>query len=182
VSDAPGSARMQAVTSGRRLVLVRHAKAEPFASTDHDRALTDRGHREAQSAGSYLRDSGLVPDHAVVSSAVRTRSTWDDMEQELRSGAEVVHDDAVYSGSTDVVLDSLRALPEAARVVVFVGHQPTVGHVAHLLDDGRGNPEALHSMLHGFPTASMAVFEVEVSWADLGDETGRLVDFRAGDG
>ena len=102
------------------------------------------------------------------------------MEQALGSAAEVVYDDAVYSGSTDVVLEALRVVPDAAKVVVFVGHQPTVGHIAHMLDDGEGDHEALHSMLHGFPTASMAVFDVEVPWDELGDETGRLVDFRAG--
>ncbi len=164
----------------RRLVLVRHAKAEPFAASDRARELTDRGRREAEAAGSYLREQGIVPDHAVVSSSLRTRGTWDAMEQALGSAAEVVYDDAVYSGSTDVVLEALRVVPDAAKVVVFVGHQPTVGHIAHLLDDGEGDHEALHSMLHGFPTASMAVFDVEVPWDELGDETGRLVDFRAG--
>jgi phosphohistidine phosphatase len=164
----------------RRLVLVRHAKAEPFAASDRARELTDRGRREAEAAGSYLREQGIVPDHAVVSSSLRTRGTWDAMEQALGSAAEVVYDEAVYSGSTDVVLEALRVVPDAAKVVVFVGHQPTVGHVAHLLDDGEGDHEALHSMLHGFPTASMAVFDVEVPWDELGDETGRLVDFRAG--
>jgi phosphohistidine phosphatase len=71
-------------------------------------------------------------------------------------------------------------VPDPATTVVFVGHQPTVGHVAHLLDDGEGDHAALHSMLHGFPTSSMAVFDVEVPWAELGEETGRLVDFRPG--
>jgi phosphohistidine phosphatase len=164
----------------RRLVLVRHAKAEPFASTDRARELTDRGRREAEAAGSYLRERGIVPDHAVVSSSVRTRGTWDAMEEVLGSSAEVVYDDAVYSGSTDVVLEALRVVPESARVVIFVGHQPTVGSLAHLLDDGNGDHEALHSMLHGFPTSSMAVFDVEVPWAGLDEETGRLVDFRPG--
>ena len=164
----------------RRLVLVRHAKAEPFASSDRARELTDRGRREAGAAGSYLRKQGVVPDDAVVSSSVRTRDTWEAMEQAQESGAEVVLDDAVYSGSTDVVLEALRVGPGSATTVVFVGHQPTVGHVAHLLDDGEGDPAALHSMLHGFPTSSMALFDVEVPWADLGEETGRLVDFRPG--
>jgi phosphohistidine phosphatase len=98
------------------------------------------------------------------------------------SGAEVVYDAACYSGSTDVVLETLRYVPEGARVVVFVGHQPTIGYLAHLLDDGDGDHDALHSMLHGFPTASMALFELEVAWEELGPEAGRLVDFRAGKG
>lgn len=169
------------MNAGRRLVVVRHAKAEPFASTDQARALTDRGRREAEAAGAYLRDRSVVPEHAVVSPAERTRGTWEAMEGTMGSSAEVVYDESVYSGSTDVVLEALRYVPQAAGVVVFVGHQPTIGYLAHLLDDGEGDPVALHSMLHGFPTASMAIFEVEVPWEELGPETGRLVDFRAGD-
>lgn len=161
---------------------MRHAKAEPFASTDHARALTDRGRREAEAAGAYLREQSVVPDHAVVSPAERTRATWEAMEAVMESSAEVVYDDSVYAGSTDVVLEALRFVPDGAGVLVFVGHQPTIGYLAHLLDDGEGDPTALHSMLHGFPTASMAIFEVDVPWEELGPETGRLVDFRAGQG
>lgn len=161
-------------------MLVRHAKAEPFASTDLDRELTDRGRQQAERAGAYLLDHGVVPDHALVSPSARTRATWDVMEEAMRSGAGVVYDDDVYSGSTDVVLDVLRAVPEAAQVVLLVGHQPAVGYLAHMLDDGQGEATALHAMLHGFPTGSMAVFEVEAPWADLGAETGRLADFHTG--
>jgi phosphohistidine phosphatase len=161
---------------------VRHAKAEPFAATDQARDLTDRGRRDAEAAGSYLLQHSVVPDHAVVSSAVRTRATWEAMEKAMASGAEVVYDAAVYSGSPEVVLEALRVVPADAETVVFVGHQPTIGYVAHMLDDGEGSPDALHSMLHGFPAASLALFEVDVPWAELGPETGRLVDFRAGQG
>ncbi len=170
------------MTDGRRLVLVRHAKAEPFAATDHERELTESGRREAEAAGAYLRDRSVLPDHAVVSPAARTRATWEAMEQVMASAAEVVYDAACYSGSTDVVLESLRYVPATARVVVFVGHQPTIGYLAHLLDDGDGDHDALHSMLHGFPTASMALFDLEVAWEELGPEAGRLVDFRTGKG
>ncbi|HSE07376.1 MAG TPA: histidine phosphatase family protein [Nocardioidaceae bacterium] len=169
------------MTARRRLVLVRHAKAEPFAVTDHDRDLTDHGRSEAHAAGSYLQERSVLPDHAVVSSAVRTRSTWEAMEQAMGSGAQVSYDAACYSGGAEVVLELLRYVPEEARVVLFVGHQPTVGHLAHLLDDGGADHEALHLMLQGFPTSSMAFFEVEGPWESLGSDAGRLVDFRRGD-
>lgn len=164
----------------RRLLLVRHAKAEPFASSDHERRLTERGVRDALAVGEYLRDQGLVPDHVVVSTAVRARATWDRIDDVLASGAEVVDDGAVYSGSTDVVLEALRSVPAEVGLLAFVGHQPTVGHVAHLLDDGEGDHEALRKMLHGFPTCSVAVFEVDAEWQDLDVESGRLVDFLTG--
>jgi len=32
-------------------------------------------------------------------------------------------------------------------------------------------------MLRGFPAGAMVVFDVTVGWADLGPESGRVVDF-----
>ena len=67
------------MTDRRRLIVMRHAKAEPFAATDHGRRLTDRGRAGARDAGAFLRDAGPVPDYALVSSSTRTRETWDDL-------------------------------------------------------------------------------------------------------
>lgn len=159
---------------------MRHAKAEPFAVTDLARELTERGRRDAGSTGRFLRDRGLVPDHAVVSPAVRTRQTWEVMEAVLDSGAKAVYDDSVYSGSPEVVLESLRYVPADTRVLAFVGHQPTIGYLVHMLEDGAGDPEALHQLLHGFPTAAAAVLEVDLPWEELATETARLVAFHAG--
>ncbi len=56
---------------------MRHAKAEPYAETDADRELTRRGHDDAAEVGRFLADIGIRPDSALVSSALRTRQTWE---------------------------------------------------------------------------------------------------------
>ena len=164
------------VTS-RRLIVIRHAKAEPYAATDHDRALTERGLREATAAGEYLAGQGFVPDHAVVSSALRTVATWERVAQECGWTLEPELDRSVYAGSADVVLDKLRTAPEDASTVLLVGHNPAVSYLVHDLDDGNGDPDATNAMLRGYPPAAVAVLEIDVPWADLGPATGRVVDF-----
>jgi phosphohistidine phosphatase len=169
------------VTVRRRLIVVRHAKAEPFAASDHARALTERGHADARDVGTFLRESELLPDHAVVSSAVRTRQTWDDLAETAGAAdCPVTFEDAVHTGSPDRVLEALRAVPPAARTVLLVGHNPTAAYLCHFLDDGGGDPSATSGMLRGFAPASACVLEIEVPWTDLGAETGRVLDFRAG--
>jgi phosphohistidine phosphatase len=169
------------VTDPRRLIVLRHAKAEPFAATDHERRLTDRGRESASEVGRYLRESNLLPDFALVSSAERTRETWDAVAEAAgATGARVAYDDAVFTGSPDVVLEALRGIPPDFSTVVFVGHNPTAAYLCHLLDDGEGDPSAVSGLLQGFPPSALAVLELHVDWADLAAESGRLVDYHVG--
>jgi len=160
---------------------MRHAKAEPFAETDHARRLTDRGVAAARDVGAHLRDSGIRPDFVLVSSAERTRDTWAAVSELAGAGsAEVRLDDAVFTGSPDVVLEALRAAPADAGTVMFVGHNPTAAYLCHLLDDGEGEPAAVSGLLEGFPPGAVAVMEIGVPWSELGPETGRVVGYYVG--
>jgi phosphohistidine phosphatase len=169
------------VSSGRRLLVLRHAKAEPFAETDHARRLTARGRQSAEDVGRHIRESGLVPDVALVSSATRTRETWAEVAEACGAPATDVHfDDGLFSGSADVALEALQGAPEDAATVLFVGHNPVAAYLCHYLDDGEGDPAAVSELLHGFPPAALAVLEVGVPWAELAAETGRIVDYYVG--
>jgi phosphohistidine phosphatase len=160
---------------------MRHAKAEPFAETDHARRLTDRGIAAARDVGAHLRDSGIRPDFVLVSSAERTRDTWAAVSELAGAGsAEVRLDDAVFTGSPDVVLEALQAAPADAGTVMFVGHNPTAAYLCHLLDDGEGEPSAVSRLLEGFPPGAVAVIEVGVPWTDLAAETGRVAGYYVG--
>lgn len=166
----------------RRLVLVRHAKAEPFASTDHARTLTERGSKDAGAAGRYLAATGVRPDHAVVSSAARAVGTWERMADAAGWRLEPVVDQSVYNGSYEVVLEALGAVPEDASVVCLVGHNPTVSFLAHFLEDGKGETSVADAMMRGFPTGAVAVLGTDRAWDELGQESARLVDFHVGRG
>ena len=169
----------------RRLVVMRHAKAETYAATDEERALTPRGVRDAVAAGRYLAEQGLTPDYAVVSPARRTMQSWAAASGEGgldSSSTTVVTDRAVYSGSTEMVLEALQAAPEAARTVMLVGHNPAAAYLVTLLDDGSGDPDATARIVAGFPPGAVAVLDVAVPWAELGPETARVVGFHARSG
>ncbi len=145
----------------RRVVLVRHAKAESGdESDDHDRRLTSRGEREAAATGRWV--AGRVPavDHAWVSSARRARQTWAAVAAALPEPAEVVVDRALYLASGRDVLERLATY--ASGVVVVVGHNPTMEQVLVALTDD----------LHGMRPGSAAVVDL----ADGTSPHGRLVE------
>ena len=167
------------MTGRRQLIVMRHAKAEPFASTDHARVLTDRGHADAADAGAWLAEVGAIPDHALVSTAERTRETWSDLAEASGSTVEATFDEGLYHGGVDSVLESVQALPDDARTVLVIGHNPAAAYLAHLLDDGQGDDEAISGMLRGFPPSALVVLDIELPWSELGAETGRVTAFHA---
>ena len=61
----------------RELILLRHAHAEPpdAGQADLDRPLSPEGLAEAEAAGRWLAEQGLVPDCVLCSPARRTRET-----------------------------------------------------------------------------------------------------------
>jgi phosphohistidine phosphatase len=167
------------VTSAHTLVVIRHAKAEPYADTDAERSLTRRGHTEAEGAGRFLAEAGIRPDVALVSAAVRTRETWAHVLEATGASAEAEFSDALYAASADDVLDALRRLPEGAATAAYVGHNPAAGSMAVALDDGEGDPSVVRGLLEGFPTAAVAVYEVPGPWAELTEGAARLTHFHA---
>ena len=159
---------------------MRHGKAEAFAAEDHARSLTSRGRAEARSGGAWLADQGIVVTHAFVSSATRTRESWEALVEGSGCTVEPRVEDAVYSADAPTAIDVLRTSPEEAEVVLYLGHNPTAASLAHLLDDGEPEPEAFRAMSAGFPTGAIAVLEVGVPWGNLGEATGHLIAFHAG--
>jgi len=159
---------------------MRHAKAEPVAASDHARRLALRGIRDAAEAGRWARAEGLLPDHAFVSTAARAHETWTafregaglDLEPELEAG--------LYSAGPDAALAVLRSAPGHASTVMIVGHNPTMAHLVHLLDDGSAEPAAFAEISTGFPTSAIAVLEVASEWAQLEVAAARIAGFHVG--
>lgn len=167
----------------RTLVIMRHAKAEASAPSDIERQLTDRGHADAAEAGAWLGRQGVSPDDALVSGAVRTTQTWEDVATAAGWELEVAqYVDALYTASTDSALDLIRETEAAVGTLVVVGHNPTIELLAQLLDDGDGDEEAGNAMVEGFPTSAVAVFSYDGDWSELEEASATLVGFHVGRG
>lgn len=164
----------------RRLLLVRHAKAEAWGEDDHARLLTEKGRTDAAAAGRWLAESGFTPDRALVSSATRTRETWSLMSEAAGWELAPVIEPALFAASPDTALDLLRESPVDALAVMVVGHNPTIAYLAQLLDDGSGDEAAGAAMVGGYPPCAMTVFDVADDWADLEIASASLRAFHSG--
>ena len=148
---------------------MRHAAAVPHAPTDADRPLTPKGRQTAAKAGRFLRSIGVVPDHVLVSPALRCRETWEHLGPAVEPAEDcaVVVQEAIYAAAPDSLLSVLRAAPADARTVLMIGHNPAVAYVASVLADADGPMEILQSLLNGLLPGALAVYETTSAWADL---------------
>lgn len=147
--------------------MVRHATAGHSAPSDVERPLTPGGHADAVEAGRWLARTGVVADHALVSSAHRARGTWAALTEGAGWQVEPEVEPGLYTAGPETAIDLLRLAPAEARSLVVVGHNPTVATVASMIDDGEGAPELVVQMAGGFPPGAVAVFSYEGEWADL---------------
>ena len=155
----------------KQLIVMRHAKTEPHASSDHVRELTDRGRRNSRDAGTWMASRDLVPDCVLVSSAARARGTVDALLESLGARPQVVVLDELYGADEyDVLAICAAKVPSDARIAMVVGHNPTMAMTGWLIQ-----PEESRADTY-FPTSGIAVFEIEVEWSEVDPGVGTLTD------
>jgi phosphohistidine phosphatase len=161
-----------------RLLLLRHAKAAPHdPAHDHARPLIERGRSDAKRLGKYIAKQKYGVTASIHSGARRAKETLAIAVAELPKGLPILIEPRLYEAPTSGFLAALKDLPEDAKVVLLVGHNPSIAEAAHRLVDG-GDEEALARMEAKFPTSGLAVIDFDVArWAKIGPGAGRLVDF-----
>lgn len=166
------------VTDGptRTLVLLRHAKAEAAGALDDRlRPLALKGRRQAGEVGASLHAAGLVPDLVLVSSAVRTRQTWDLLRGALGLGSDAARlSDELYSAGVRSLVAVLRELDGDPGCVLVVGHEPTVSQTASALAGPGSDDAAVARVRVGVPTATYSVLDLAGPWGDLVPDGARL--------
>lgn len=159
----------------RRLLLLRHAKAEPAGNgPDFDRGLAGRGLSNARAMGAYIAEHALLPDFAAVSPARRTVETWELVAAELKAPCKPVFDARLYGASEETLLAVVRAIPAKHQSAMLVGHNPGLERLAQVLA-GAGSKRARQTMDEKFPTAALAVIDFDIEdWRRAAPEQGVL--------
>jgi phosphohistidine phosphatase len=163
----------------RRLMLLRHAKAErpQFGLADHDRVLAERGHEDAPRIGAYMARHDLVPDRALVSPAARTRQTWEPVAGLLKGRTAVHYEGRLYEAGAQTLFNLIRELGDDAHALLVVGHNPALHDLARLLI-ASGDVEARERLNEKLPTSGLAVIDFAFDdWEKLHPRSGRLDRF-----
>lgn len=149
----------------KRLILMRHAKTEPWSEgiDDFGRALTPLGHDDAKRMAGELVALGWSPDRILVSSARRARETCSEVASVI-TGEKVRPMESLY-------LTGVRGLHEAvaendgAATLMVIGHNPGLHDFALgiLREGGAADHQASLRLNEKFPTSCAALFEAEDS-------------------
>ncbi|MFI8964847.1 SixA phosphatase family protein [Streptomyces sp. NPDC053493] len=167
------------VDTPRRIVLLRHAKADWPQTSDHERPLADRGRTDAPVAGRKLADTGIDFDLALCSTALRTRETWKLAVQELPERPKTVYEERMYEASPGELIALVNETPDTVANLLLIGHNPGMQGLADILTgEAEGDAQARMNRT-GFPTSAFAVVTFEGSWKAVEPGVGTLVDFWA---
>lgn len=150
----------------RYLTVVRHAKARPAepGASDYDRPLSGRGRRQCAELREWAVDPRALgsfgPVTALVSSAARTRETFERSFADTDFVAAVHYSELIYNGRRDVsaedLLIDLSSVDPVTTSLLVVAHNPTVHELVASL--ARDVPEELTQ--RGYPLGGAYVFEL----------------------
>lgn len=145
-----------------KLYLLRHGDAQPVASSDAERALTEFGENQARRIGSYFLVKGGQVDHFICSPYKRAKQTAAIFKEVSGITCGIIESPNI---TPDVPLS--RAMKELDAYfdgnVIMVSHQPLVSSLITYLVWGETTPRI------GMDTASLACLETDVIQPGVAD-------------
>jgi phosphohistidine phosphatase len=152
--------------------IFRHAKTEPpeANSSDFDRELTSRGHKDAKLMSDLLVPWSPPVDWILSSTAARARATTHHLVQRLKLAHEPVWRDDLYAAHADTLLSILAYTPDTSAHVALIAHNPGLEELAA----GLCTSAPTHFQIT-LPTAAIAHIALEIAgWNQIRWGCGRL--------
>ncbi|MFN4812969.1 MAG: SixA phosphatase family protein [Bacteroidota bacterium] len=156
----------------KKLILVRHAKAEllPSNKTDFDRKLTSSGKDDAVSMAELLSKKITCPEVFISSTAKRAFSTCKRFAKAFEFDINlVVEQPKIYEASAQTLLDIVHDIDDHFQSAIMFGHNPGFTQLACYLS-GDNYIE--------MPTCGVIVLNFKVEeWCRVDHQKGELLEF-----
>jgi len=157
----------------KQLLLIRHGKSDwkdSHITSDFDRPLNHRGHKNAPAMAEKILKKGLVPQHIVSSPAIRAWSTAKHFAEvwNFKTG-DLQAESAIYEANTTALLKIVNGFSNNIDSIAMFGHNPGFTDFANYLADAD---------LYNIPTAGVVVLRFDTDdWAEIGHHTGTMLLF-----
>jgi len=172
-----GAVGDSATSGGRTLILVRHAKSSwDLDVDDHERPLSGRGRRDAESIGRLLAEQSLRPELVLCSTATRTRETWDRATAGGAEATDVQFLESIYHAWVPELVRTLREVPDEIGTLLMLGHAPGIPDLVEHLCVRTDSP-FWTQLERKYPTSGLAVITANAPWRELGQGRAQLASF-----
>jgi phosphohistidine phosphatase len=163
----------------RRLLLFRHAKAEPAetGASDRERPLAERGRNDARRMGAYMAAHALSPAGVAVSPSLRTQETWKFAAAAFSPRPATQTVERLYDAVPHAIFEVVKATPAKAGSLLVIGHNPGMHELALMLI-ASGDIVTRERLREKLPTCGLAVIDFATDdWGLLHPRSGRLERF-----
>lgn len=158
----------------KTLYVIRHAKSswEDLDVPDFERALNERGKRDAPRMGKRLKEKSLHPDLIISSPAKRAYSTAKRIAEVLQyPKARIKTDQHLYHADEDSLLETVQSINDNHSTVLIFGHNPGLTEFANSLAVAEVN-------IDNIPTCGVIAFKIPVaSWKDVTWKSANMLFF-----
>ncbi len=163
----------------RRLLLLRHAKAERSdpGMQDISRVLIERGRKDAVKIGAYMAGHALVPDRVAASPSARTQETWKYAAAAFKPAPAAMSVERLYDATPHDIFGVIKDTPATAHTLLLIGHNPGL-HEAALMLIASGDIDARERLREKLPTSGLVIIDFALDdWSKLHARSGRLERF-----
>jgi phosphohistidine phosphatase len=153
----------------KRLIIVRHAKAEQSGyDLDFQRKLSETGKVDAHNVAYDLKKREIFPDYIISSPAARALTTAKIFAQELDFPKEnIIEKKGLYFDFTTLeFVELIHQVPDQCDTLFVFGHNPFIYFVAENMS---------HNFSGDMPTCSTVILDFNVaSWKKVEPRKGHL--------
>ena len=148
------------------LYLMRHGDAEPGEGNDFARQLSDKGKKQAERMGAWLKTMRLAPMLFVVSPFPRAHETASIALDAVGKGSVLQSDERLAPGMTpDIACAVIHEFGAPEQRLCLVGHSPDLDNLASYLIGAReGTIEMRKAAIAAFETTRAGFGGSQLKW------------------
>ena len=127
----------------------------------------------------YLAGEKLIPDRVIVSTAKRTRETFERLSAPFKPPhTQLVSEPRIYEAAVSALVEVVRETPEQCRTLMMIGHNPGIAELSYfLVRPAVSSRRDLDRLTTKFPTAAIAVLDFEADDWNVMPRTAHLERF-----
>ena len=146
-------------------------------TSDRDRALIERGRKDAAKVGAYMASHHLVPDRVMMSPSARTQETWKACASALKKEPGATSVEKLYDATQHTIFGVIKDMPSSAHTLMVIGHNPGLHELALMLI-ASVDVEARERLREKLPTSGLVIIDFAFDdWTRLHPQSGRLERF-----